>query len=47
LAVASGTVTGNIGLTGATGTNTVLLQNGATINTLAGSVGNDTVTIKG
>ncbi|PWK29725.1 hypothetical protein C7534_13418 [Pseudomonas sp. OV226] len=40
-------MTGNIGLTGATGTNTVLLQSGATLNTLAGSVGNDTVTIKG
>ena len=47
LALDGGTVTGNVRLTGATGTNTLLLKDGSRIGSFLGSAGNDTVTVMG
>ncbi|WP_445658989.1 autotransporter outer membrane beta-barrel domain-containing protein [Achromobacter sp. NCFB-sbj8-Ac1-l] len=47
LSLDGGTVTGNVRLVGATGSNTLLLKDGSSIGALLGSSGNDTVTVQG
>lgn len=47
LSLNGGTITGNVNLVGASGTNSLLLKDGSRIATFLGSSGDDTVTVQG